>query len=124
MQGENIFMLIRRFESSWRSPQTELISFSRMPEIQFNRKFVIEKLYFSETTSPIWHDTTTTLDSARLSRRESADRSAASRLGVAADLRRRQLSPHSWTTIRESTEVSKVGHTLSVKFIEIHRFNS
>lgn len=58
----------------------------------------------SDTTSPIWHDA---YDSARLSRRDSSDRAAAAaRLGVAADLRRRQLSPHSWTTIRERTEVT------------------
>ncbi|GMT30385.1 hypothetical protein PFISCL1PPCAC_21682, partial [Pristionchus fissidentatus] len=70
------------------------------------RRFEESSTYSPRTapSSSLWHD-----DDSRLSRRETADRSA--RLGVQSDPRRRQLSPHSWTTIRESTEISYVRRT-------------
>ncbi|GMT01578.1 hypothetical protein PENTCL1PPCAC_23752, partial [Pristionchus entomophagus] len=89
-----------------RTPSPELISPRRHISPEYRRFEQSVSSPRGDSTSPIWHD-----DSARISRRDSTDRAAASRLGVASDLRRRQLSPHSWTTIRESTEISYVRRT-------------
>ncbi|GMS87553.1 hypothetical protein PENTCL1PPCAC_9728 [Pristionchus entomophagus] len=89
-----------------RTPSPELISPRRHISPEYRRFEQSATSPRGDSTSPIWHD-----DSARISRRDSTDRAAASRLGVASDLRRRQLSPHSWTTIRESTEISYVRRT-------------